>query len=302
MIDSPIVMFSDINVEQIISYWLGINIDFVQSYLGMIFNKIGFSNEDNIYVYGYTKDSYLLFMVNGCEEHRILMSSKNLGDSKYNPVVYYEKENILDGYECRIDKYGRFDIDFIRIKYNDEEVDRLIKNNDQYEDISVSKGEYVIEFRISKVGNGLYNKSKIMSYLNDLVLPVSILDIYKGICDVGSLDDISFYSLIDLRLVNKDNEIKEMMVLADGKLVNLLVNSNDRKISCDNIGLWSCDTDSALVDFSVTKSNGVIDFSSKVRPKGNIDDYSLELASHDINVAKKEITNVKRLVKRMFDK
>ena len=34
----------------------------------------------------------------------------------------------------------------------------------------------------------------------------------------------------------------------------------------------------------------------------NIDDYSLELASHDINVAKKEITNVKRLVKRMFDK
>ena len=99
-----------------------------------------------------------------------------------------------------------------------------------------------------------------------------------------------------------DNEIKEMIVLADGKLVNLLVNNNGRMISCDNTGSWSCEGDSSLVDFSVTKSNGIIDFSSKVRPKGNIEDYSLELASHDINVAKKEITNVKRLVKKVFDK
>ena len=302
MIDSPIVIFSDITVEQIVSYWLDINIDFVNSYLGMILNKIGFSKDDNVFVYGYTKDSYLLFKVNGVEEHRILMSSKNIDNDKYNPVVYYEDENILDGYECVIDKYNRFDIDFIRIKYNDEDVDRLIKYNEQYEDISVSKGDYIIEFRISKLGNGLYNKRKIMSYLNDLVLPVSILDIYKEICEISSLDDISCYSLIDLRLVNKENEVEEMIVLSDGRLVSLLVNSNDKMISCDNKGFWSCETDNALVDFSITKSNGIVDFSSKVRPKGNIDDYSLEFANHDLNVAKKEITSVKRLVKRMFDK
>ena len=117
MIDSPIVKFSDICVEQIVSYWLNVNIDFVSSYLGMILNKIGFSKEDTIYAYGYTKDSYLLFMVNGNEQHRILMSSKNIDDNKCNPVVYYEKENIFDGYECRIDNYGRFDIEFIRIRY-----------------------------------------------------------------------------------------------------------------------------------------------------------------------------------------
>ena len=302
MIDSPIVIFSDITVEQIVSYWLDINIDFVNSYLGMILNKIGFSKDDNVFVYGYTKDSYLLFVVNGVEEHRILMSSKNIDNDKYNPVVYYEDENILDGYECVIDKYNRFDIDFIRIKYNDEDVDRLIKYNEQYEDISVSKGDYIIEFRISKLGNGLYNKRKIMSYLNDLVLPVSILDIYNEICKIANLDDISCYSLIDLRLVNKENEVEEMIVLADGRLVNLLVNSNDKMISCDNKGFWSCETDNALVDFSITKSNGIVDFSSKVRPKGNIDDYSLEFANRDLNVAKKEITNVKRLVKRMFNK
>jgi len=302
MLESPIVMFSDINACQVVSYWLGIDIDFAQSYLGMILYKIGFSKEDSIYVNGYTKDSYLLFMVNGMEEHRILMSSKNLGDNKYNPVVYYEGENNKDGFECRIDKYGRFDIDFIRIKYNDEEVDRLIKNYEQYEDISVSKGEYIIEFRISKVGNGLYNKRKIMSYLNSLELPVSILDIYKGICEIALLDNISCYSLIDLRVINKENEVREMMVLADGKLVSLIVNNNDRIVSCDNMGYWSYETGLVSVDFSVTKSNGIIDFSSKVRPKEDIEDYSLELANHDVNVAKKEITDVKRLVRRMFDK
>ena len=96
MIDSPIVIFSDITVEQIVSYWLDINIDFVNSYLGMILNKLGFSKDDNVFVYGYTKDSYLLFVVNGVEEHRILMSSKNIDNDKYIQVVYYEDDNILD--------------------------------------------------------------------------------------------------------------------------------------------------------------------------------------------------------------
>ena len=299
MIDSSIVMFSDINVEQIVSYWLGVNIDFVNSYLGMIFSKIGFNQKDNIYVFGYTKDSHLLFMVNGVENHSILMSSKKRDDG-YNPVVYYDNDNTLDGYECRIDKYGRFDIDFIRVKYNDMEVDRLIKDDLEYEDISISKDGYVIEFRISKVGNGLFNKENIVNYLNELSLPLSIFDIYKGICCVSLLNNIECYSLVDLRLINMDNGIEEMIVLSDGKLVNLLVNNNGKIVSCDNNGNYTYETDKVAVDFSVIINNGIIDFNSRVRCKADVEDYSIDLASHDINVAKKEITNVKRLVKRMF--
>jgi len=296
MIDSPIVMFSDITVEQIVSYWLDINIDFVSSYLGIILNKLGFNSDDNVYVYGYTKDSYLLFKVNNEEYFKILMSSKRLNNG-YNPVVYYEEY----GYECIIDKYGRFDISFVKMGYDNQDVTRLIENGSSYEDINVSKDGKDIEFRISRIGNGLKDKDEILKYLNGLGSSDSVLDIYKNIYERYLNRDISGYPLIDLRIII-DNEIKEMIVLADGKLVNLLVNNNGRMISCDNTGYWSCESDSSLVDFSVTKSNGIIDFSSKVRPKGNIEDYSLELASHDINIAKKEITNVKRLVKRMFDK
>ena len=301
MMDSPIVMFSDVNVEQIVSFWLDINIDFVNSYLGMILSKIGFSGKDKIYIYGYTKDSYLLFMVNDNEEHKILMSSKRVGD-KYNPVVYYDKGVIEDGYECRIDKYGRFDIDFMRIKYDDMDVERLIDDDDEYEDIDVRNGGYTIQFRISKVGNGLYNKSKIISYLNSIKLPMSIFDIYKGIKEISFLGDESCFSLIDLRLINNDNEIEEMIVVSDGKLVYLLVNSNGKIISCSNMDNWFYETDLVLVDFSVTRNNGIIDFSSKVRLKEENKYYDVELASYDVELAKEEITNVKSLVRKVFKK
>ena len=48
--------------------------------------------------------------------------------------------------------------------------------------------------------------------------------------------------------------------------------------------------------------NGIIDFNSKVRVKENMEDYSLDLACHDVDDAKKEVTSVKKLVKRIFDK
>lgn len=301
MIDSPIVMFKDINVEQVVSYWLGIDIDYVNTYLGLILYELGFSNEDNIYVYGYTKESYLCFRVNDSEEHRILMSSIKR-DDKYNPVVYYDKDKIEDGYECRINRYGNFDIDFIRVKYTDEEINRMIDTESSYEEIKVTNGEYIIEFTISKVGNGIYNKNEVVNYLNSLIFPVSILDVYKEICEISLVNDVSCYSLIDLRIVNKDNEIVDMINISDGKLVNLLINKDGKKVFCDYAGNFTYETDKVGVDFSVSRVNGIIDFSSKVRPKEDIDNYSLDLASHDINTAKKEITNVRRLVKRIFDK
>ena len=299
MIDSPVIMFSNINVEQIVAYWLGVDIEFVYSYLGIILNKIGFRNDDNIYVYGYTKDSYLLLMVNETDEYKILMSRREIDDKQYNPVLFYDNECFEEGYECILDKYDRLEIDFKEIKYNNIEVSRLIEDIDEYEDIVVNNKEYFIEFRISKVGNGLYNINKIRDYLSNIELPMSILDIYKGIIEISNIDDISVYSLVDLRVIDTNYDIVEMMMILNGKIADLLINKDGKVISCDNMDNWCYESDKALVDFSMNRNGNTTYFNSKVRLKDDIDENSYDLVNEYLDIAKDEVNNVKKLVKKI---
>ena len=299
MIDSPVIMFSNINVEQIVAYWLGVDIEFVYSYLGIILNKIGFRNDDNIYVYGYTKDSYLLLMVNETDEYKILMSRREIDDKQYNPVLFYDNECFEEGYECILDKYDRLEIDFKEIKYNNIEVSRLIEDIDEYEDIVVNNKEYFIEFRISKVGNGLYNINMIRDYLSNIELPMSILDIYKGIIEISNIDDISVYSLVDLRVIDTNYDIVEMMMILNGKIADLLINKDGKVISCDNMDNWCYESDKALVDFSMNRNGNTTYFNSKVRLKDDIDENSYDLVNEYLDIAKDEVNNVKKLVKKI---
>ena len=299
MIDSPVIMFSNINVEQIVAYWLGVDIEFVYSYLGIILNKIGFRNDDNIYVYGYTKDSYLLLMVNETDEYKILMSRREIDDKQYNPVLFYDNECFEEGYECILDKYDRLEIDFKEIKYNNIEVSRLIEDIDEYEDIVVNNKEYFIEFRISKVGNGLYNINKIRDYLSNIELPMSILDIYKGIIEISNIDNISVYSLVDLRVIDTNYDIVEMMMILNGKIADLLINKDGKVISCDNMDNWCYESDKASVDFSMNRNGNTTYFNSKVRLKDDIDENSYDLVNEYLDSAKDEVNNVKKLVKKI---
>ena len=299
MIDSPVIMFSNINVEQIVAYWLGVDIEFVYSYLGIILNKIGFRNDDNIYVYGYTKDSYLLLMVNETDEYKILMSRREIDDKQYNPVLFYDNECFEEGYECILDKYDRLEIDFKEIKYNNIEVSRLIEDIDEYEDIVVNNKEYFIEFRISKVGNGLYNINMIRDYLSNIELPMSILDIYKGIIEISNIDNISVYSLVDLRVIDTNYDIVEMMMILNGKIADLLINKDGKVISCDNMDNWCYESDKALVDFSMNRNGNTTYFNSKVRLKDDIDENSYDLVNEYLDSAKDEVNNVKKLVKKI---
>ena len=168
--ENPIIILLDENIYQIIAMWLEVDEDYVNTYLGTIFSQLGFSSDDVIEIYGYTKNNYLLFRVNNNEECRIRM-----GNNSNNPEVYFCKEDSEIGYECLFDKYRKYDLklrDISLSKDNISETEEIVDKdivkrdnsgiidslsvNKDYIDYRVDTGEYVIELRISK--NNYYDK------------------------------------------------------------------------------------------------------------------------------------------------
>lgn len=337
MIDNPIVIFDNDNVEKMISYWLEIDGDYTNTYLEIILGKLGFGFDDKVYVYGYTKNCDLLFRVNDYEEYRINMSSKD-----NIPVVSFIKDEVSDEYLCIVDKYGRFEVELKLLGYKDNEFmveekeeikedvskvndvqvieDEEEKHLDPFEEMSSSRGYlnyrvvnglYVIELNFSKyeLYYGILNRQKVFEYLSTLSFPVSIFDVYKKICEIAQITDINKFSLFDLRILKwtlneelgGDYEITDLITLSDGELIELMVTRNGKQIYSNQEGNWSCDMDKSLVEFTTIKNYNSISFNTKVKFK-NEDIIDEEVANEDVMNAKIEVAKVKKLAKDTFTK
>lgn len=339
MIDSPIVIFGNENVNKMISYWLGVNEDYTNTYLGIILSKLGFICNDTIYVYGYNKNCDLFFKVNDLEECCINMSSKD-----NIPVVSFKKDNEFDEYLCIFNKYDRFDVKLELIDKKENNIEnrealekeedisevedvQVIEEDeeeihlDPFEEMSSSRGYlnyrvvndlYVIELNFSKyeLYYGILNRKEVFEYLSTLSFPVSIFDVYKKICEIAQITDIYKFSLFDLRILRwieneelgGDYEIIDLITLSDGKLVALMTTRNGKQVYSNQEGIWSCDMGSSLVEFTTVKNSNSISFNTKVKFKEDNVMYTEEMANEEVMDAKIEVAKVRKLAKDTFSK
>lgn len=325
MIDSPIVMFSNEEMDNIVAYYLGIDEDYANSYFGIILSKLGFNEKDVIDVYKfyeYNEYTDFLFKVNEDDEYRICFSRwDNV------PVINFIMNDKNCEYFCNIDDYNKFDVDLKprrldnidEVNYNDDsKLEEVIDNDDKvmvYDELSSSRGylnyrvinnDYIIEINFSKyeLYYGILNKNKVYEYLANLEFPVSIIDIYKNICEIARIEDISKFSLFDLRILRKNKEndfdITDMITISDGQLVSIMITRGDKQVYSNQIGAWSCEGDRSIVEFITSKNNNSMSFNTKIKFKDE-DIIDMEkIAQEDVMSAKVEVAKVKKLAKETF--
>lgn len=265
MLDSPIVIFEDDDIDSILAYFLGVCEEYVNSYFGIILSKLGFNNEDivNVYkVYNYSEYTDLLFRVNSLDdEYRIRVSTFD------NVLVI---NFIIDGksceYFCNVDRYGRFEVELIErypevnevlntdkittdlelCEYeiiNDEDIKELREDKgvveEAYDESSSSKGylnyrvvsgDYVVEISFYKheLYYGILNRSEVFKYLSTLKEPISIFDIYKKICEIARIENIRWFSYFDLRILKwKEDSLND----GDYEITDLITLS-DGEVVC----------------------------------------------------------------------
>ena len=305
MIDSPIVMFSNEEMDNI------------------VLSKLGFNEKDIIDVYKfyeYNEYTDFLFKVNDKDdEYRIRLSKwDNV------PVINFIRDDKNDEYFCNIDDYNKFDVklkprrldNIDEVKNNDDsKLEEVVDTDDEvmvYDELSSSRGylnyrvinkNYIIEINFSKyeLYYGILNKNKVYEYLANLEFPVSIIDIYKNICEIARIEDISKFSLFDLRILskNKDNDfdITDMLTISDGQLVAIMITRGDKQVYSNQIGVWSCEGDRSIVEFVTVKNDNSMSFNTKVKFKNENVVNMEEVAQEDVMSAKIEVAKVKKLAK-----
>lgn len=332
--DSPIVNFLEDEIDNIVAYFLGVEVDYANCYFGIILSKLGFCCEDiiNVYkVYNYSEYTDILFRVNEMDdEYRIRMYT-------YDNVlvINFIMDDKSCEYFCNVDRYGRFEVELDE-RYPDKEeqeieIDNLDKEENKneiedtkievYEELYSSKGylnykvvngDYIIELCFYKyeLYYGILNRSEVFEYLSTLSFPVSIFDVYKKICEIARIEDIRWFSYFDLRILKRvdnenienDYEITDLITLSDGELVSVMTTRNGMQVYSNEDSVWNCDMDNSSVEFVTVKENNSYSFNTRVKFKNESIFNTEYFALEDMMSAKVEVAKVKKLVKDNFNK
>ena len=311
-----ISMINGINEK--LGKWLGKNIDDIYDYIKLLFLKLGFKDSDIINIVDFDKENNIYFDVN---DKSYAIRIRNNSDDKY-PIVYFNnKDGVEFGYQC----IYRNNNDYITLclnmfKYGVNINSNIVsyENSNEWVEYRVEVGDKILEFRLSKPrkyisNSGYYSNYEIpchkgiLSYfskLDNVNFPSSILDIYKDLCILKIGNDINKYDDVDLRIMIKDEneyeDVKEFIQLQNGNLTSMMIKRNGMVISFNNDDNWLCDNGRTQVMFDVFKNNGIVSFNSRVNLI-DIDEYSDDIVYQDMNNARFEVVNVKKLVRVMFN-
>lgn len=125
--------------------------------------------------------------------------------------------------------------------------------------ISIGRPDY--DLTIEEINNGykLPNEEELIKYFSKLKYPISIVDVFKNICNISLKDNISCYPLISLeysRCCRHDKTFKttkkkviDSIVLHNGDCVEFTRTDNGKTIWVNKDGNWSY-SDSNMVSFS----------------------------------------------------
>ena len=311
--EKVLVVYENDKIENEINEWV--------KYLGRdsisdILLDIGFKDGDTVYLYSnglsYTEFYYSVNEDKKNIENTIQISYGAFMDRGSNITI--ENENKMMSYV--VNNSNKFSLDVEKIYVSDVmEYTRYYYANSSimWFNSKVGDKDYILKLSIFRKLNEddilkLDNEMELEKYLCSLSLPCNLLDVFKRICEICNLD-LNQYDHFELELHKKNKKFKnESDVISHIKFMNGEFNSlsyikDGKKIIYNVSGNWSYEMidEDDLVKLAIEVKNNKVDCKINSNSESELDDYFEDLLVYDMNEVKKEINNVKRLVKNNFN-
>lgn len=306
------ILYENDTVKEEINKW--INFLECDSFNDILY-RVGFNKNDIIKIYE-AKDKYVYgYSINNEERNDkniIKLSYGSMVD--FGPEIIIENEHGIRRYYCIPCSWNR---DSVAIELNSFE-DKIDENKSYRASSFIFK--YLIVFKcfdynilISLSKNiedeekiTLKNELELEKYLSSLVFPLSIIDLYNNICNICEIDVNRYTSFsIEVSKNDKNNKknITDLISLKNGIINEFCITKNGKRIYVSSNGDWSYEmSDSELVSFSIESKNKKINCNLSSNSDSEIDDYTDSLIKYDINTARREVDDTKKLVRSMFPK
>lgn len=322
----PMVEFNNcLELEMILSDWLSNNRT-LQENTGLLLYKLGLVSDglDKVLIFNYNKgDNSFICMINSEEYYYIKL--KNLNLDGFNPEIEVRKGNQRYVYECisipNIELGMRIYMKEYCIYENKICFTRSLSMDSVV--FNIDYGKYILEFGVSKpndlnvslfdgLGNYSYysleNEEELMRYFKSLKFPVSIIDIYKRICEI-SLGDVNKYPRILLKIYKRDKYLNKRVVdlvhLSYGNLLEfgMTIKNRNRTLFLNSDDSWSYEmiSDECSVKISGGDDTGRVNYDISVSNIESLDGIKDILESNRNNV-NQDVRSIKILTKKVFDR
>jgi len=277
---------------------------------------IDFSESDVIYIY--TKNSNTL-------EYYYSVNDREINTSNYIKISY----------GAFLDRGSTFDIyngdtsrvyDFIDNNFGTDKKSFMLsidnKNidiDDKYYvcnyysnmacfEIKEKEYEFVFDFgNVSRIDDTdvlkVNNEDKLCEYLCNLEFPLDVIDVYKNIVSICDMD-FSKYTFFEIKCIPKKAFSKgDVISLRNGNFSELKMTKNGKRIclNCNDVWEYENINDAFLVMFSMNSSKNNVSYNVSGLNDKVVDSYTLGLLKSDINSARSEVEDTKKLVRSMFN-
>lgn len=311
--EKVLVVYENDTIENEINEWVKY---LERDSISDILLDIGFKDGDTVYLYSnglsYTEFYYSVNEDKKNIENTIQISYGALKNRGSNITI--ENENKMMSYA--VNNSNKFSLDVEKIYVSDVmEYTRYYYANSSimWFNSKVGDKDYILKLSIFRKLNEddilkLDNEMELEKYLYSLSLPCNLLDVFKRICEICNLD-LNQYDHFELELHKKNKKFKnESDFISHIKFMNGEFNSlsyikDGKKIIYNASGNWSYEMidEDDLVKLAIEVKNNKVDCKINSNSESELDDYFEDLLIYDVNEVKKEINNVKRLVKSNFN-
>ena len=270
--------------------------------------KLGFNNDDNIYLYQDYGNLYrVIYSVN---ENKVNNNNFIWFNYKRNEIVV-NNENESKCYNINIsnDKDGNvnFDLIYCKKKINDNIFcySKIEGNNILF---VIDNGNYELTLEIYVCCKFYKDEiNDLERYLVSLDFPIVIDDVYKNVCNILSLEQsiMEMFNLVVTKNINKrqPDMVMDEILIEKGVLERITKTSDGRSITLDRDGNWSYnkidDSSILTVKYSIN-DDPKYKYSYRNSDNDMCGYFSEESLSLLRNDADNEIDNVKKLVKEIF--
>jgi len=318
----PRVIFDTLDFEMTMKGIFGNDKD-INQYLGLVLLRLGFKAENNIFLCNYNKDEVSFdCVVNGSDKCRIKL--KNMSVYSDDKEIVLTRDNIELGYECVMNPVSEIGMNVSLARFRKEYSNGLVytryfsRENVRYQ---ILFGDYILDLKIVKpIGmvlplydDGrdakykLGNENEVENYLVNLSLPVSVVDVYKELCELFG-NDMSIFPEFRLSLSRSDDtgviRLTDIIDLKDGNLEKFGITEGVRTIFVDKDDNWSYEINGGKPVLKKLAIKSVFDeiiCDFQLSHGYDICAYVSYVIENEASVANKEVEDIKKLTRKMFN-
>lgn len=304
--DYPRVVYDDVVFKRNMASWAS----FVGcKSLELLLLNLGFKVDDTIYLHSSDYDDNIYYSIG--EDNIDIKNKINL--KLYNPIITIDNGKDKIAYDCITDKEAENGFILHKVLHEEKLSDKLFVKcqyfslNDGYE-FKVINGDYSLNLVIYLKDNVLgkfVDVLELKQYLISLEYPVAIDEVYKRICEISlvNMDDCSMFKLeISKKKSNEyGNEISDLVIFDNGEFKKFGMTKDGKKLFLYSDGSWEYQKEEdGKIKYLVNSNTGMVNYSVFASNDYELGGYMRTLAEYDINRAKSDVGDAKKLIKTMF--